>query len=372
MPLLITCAGAAMIRRRISRCGSSGHWQASRRPRSALAGMPSMADTVRIWYVSGQRLCNFWCAYCVSVNEYAKSNKADWIEEDRERFDRIVSWIAARPFRIGIRLATLGEPFTSRPFLAKAAWLSTLPNIDFVELLTNGSLLKRRLEQLHREGDISKISLWATHHPTEIDLSRFIENVRFAQERYDCFVVVNGLLFPGNESYIVGLKRAADEAGLRFNLDLGYDSLTPHGMHTRMGDMIPILREQPEDGIARAIWLGASPELLELNISAMRDLRHEMCSAGHNYFYIGIRGDVYRCSRYQALGKDRLGNVLDAGFELRLSSEPWMACRAGFGCGNKEDFHNLRRRAPSDRQAAPSLGWIGQKVPADGTPHAGF
>lgn len=322
-----------------------------------------MADFVRIWYVSAQRLCNFRCTYCVSVNDYAKSNKADWPDEDQERFDRIVDWIAGRPFRIGIRLATLGEPFASRPFLAKAAWLTTRSNIDFVELLTNGSLLNRRLEQLDREGDVTKISLWATYHPTEISLSRFIDSVSFAQERYGCFTVVNGLLFPDNEESIAELKHAATEAGLRFNLDLGYDPLTPHGVHTRLDDMVPILRDQPEDGIARAIRLGAAAELLELNVAAMRDLRGALCRAGHNYFYIGIRGDVYRCSRYQALGKDRLGNVLDDSFELQLSDERWRPCGAGFGCGNKEDFLNLRRHGADGRPAAPSLGWIDGREP---------
>ncbi|MEV5747920.1 radical SAM protein [Actinoallomurus sp. NPDC052308] len=323
-----------------------------------------MSDSVRIWYVSGQRLCNFRCTYCVSINDYAKSNAADWPPEDQARFEKIVDWIADRPFRVGVRLATLGEPFASRPFLSKAAQLSTRPNTDFVELVTNGSLLKRRLEQLDREGDISRISLWVTYHPTEIPLQRFIANARFAQERYGCFVVVNGLLFPDNEQQVVDLKRAAEDAGLRFNLDLGYDPLTPHGVHTELQVMVPILREREEDGVARAVRLGVHPELLDLNMAAMRDLRGQLCSAGHNYFYIGIRGDVYRCSRYQALDKDRIGNVLDDGFDLQLSRAPWTACGAGFGCGNKEDYLHLRRRGPVNGPPPPSLGWVDRDPPA--------
>lgn len=319
-----------------------------------------MAETVRIWYVSAQRLCNFHCAYCVSVNDYAKSNTQDWFAPaDLARFEKIVRWIAGRPFRVSVRLATLGEPFASRPFLRQAAWLSTRHNVDFVELLTNGSLLKRRLSQLDREGEISKISLWITHHHTQISIPKFIENARFAQEKYGCFVVVNGLLFPDNEASVLELERAARDAGLRFNLDFGYDPLTPHGVHSTLGAMVPILQE--EDGFTRAIRLGANPELLRLNLLAMRDLRDQVCGAGHNYFYIGIRGDVYRCSRYQALGKDRLGNVLDDNFELRLN-DTRAPCEAGSGCGNKEDFLNLRSHGPPAR----SLGWIG----AGGKPHA--
>jgi MoaA/NifB/PqqE/SkfB family radical SAM enzyme len=313
-----------------------------------------MADIVRVWYVSSQRLCNFRCAYCVSVDDYAKSNSEEWLSPDeRARFERIVRWIADRPFRMGVRLATLGEPFASRAFLTQAAWLSARPNVEFVELLTNGSLLKRRLGQLAADGDIRKISLWVTHHHTEISVARFIENARFAQEEYGCFVVVNGLLFPDNEAAVLELQQAAGEAGLRFNLDLGYDPLTPHGRHSALSAMVPVLRT--EDAVDRAIRLGADPELLELNLSAMRDLRHQVCSAGQNYFYIGIHGDVYRCSRYQALGLDRLGNVLDDDFELSLT-DTRTPCRAGFGCGNKEDFLNLRGEEPS----APSLGWIGR------------
>ena len=327
-----------------------------------------MPDTVRIWYVSGQRLCNFRCTYCVSVNYYAKSNAADWPAEDQARFETIVDWIADRPFRTGIRLATLGEPFTSRPFLSKAAELSTRPNTEFVELLTNGSLLKRRLGQLDHDGDISKISLWVTYHPTEIPLSRFIDNARFAQDRYACFVVVNGLLFPGNEESMGELKHAAEDAGLRFNLDLGYDPLTPHGVHTSLEAMVPVLQDREDDGLARAVCLGAHPDLLDLNMAAMRNLRGELCSAGHNYFYIGIHGDVYRCSRYQALGKNRLGNILDDGFELALTDQPWTACGAGFGCGNKEDFLHLQRRAPAAGPPPPSLGWIDRDAPAPSAP----
>lgn len=318
-----------------------------------------MSDTVRIWYVSAQRLCNFRCAYCVSVNGYAKSNTEDWYgPDDLARFERIVRWIADRPFRVGVRLATLGEPFASRPFLAQAAWLSKRPNIDFVELLTNGSLLKRRLEQLRRDGDISKVSLWITHHHTEISVARLIENARLAQEEYGCFVVVNSLHFLDNEDSVLELRRAAQEAGLRFNLDLGYDPLTPHAAHSTLDGMVPVLREAG-GGIGRAVRLGADPELLELNLSAMRDLRNQSCSAGHDYFYIGIRGDVYRCSRYQALDRDRLGNVLDDGFELKLNDARWVPCEAGFGCGNKEDFLNLRRRGGPAAASAPSLGWVG-------------
>src|SRR5262249_32811570 len=147
--------------------------------------------------------------------------------------------------------------------------------VAFVELLTNGSLLKQRLDRLDREGDTTKLSLWITHHHTEISISRFIQNARFAQEKYGCFVVVNGLLFPDNEASVLELKAAAEENGLRFNLDLGYDPLTPHNGNSEPQAMVPILRRKDE-GIARAVQLGANPKILSLNLRAMRDLNGQL------------------------------------------------------------------------------------------------
>lgn len=316
-----------------------------------------MTKVVRIWYVSAQRLCNFRCPYCVSIGDYSKSNSDDWFElEDTSRFIRIVGWLADRSYRVGIRLATLGEPFASRTFLTQAAWLSTQPNVAYVELLTNGSLLKSRLGFLERNGNLEKISLWVTHHPTEISVSRFIENARIAQEQYGCFVVVNGLLFPNSEAVLIELKRETDKAGLRFNLDLGYDPQTPSAEHSKVNDMIPAL-ENYEDLLSKFRDLGGNPRLIELNLSAMRDLRGRACRAGYDYFYIDIRGNVYRCSRYQALKKNRIGNVLEDDFELNFSDTPWNACEAGFGCCNKEDFLNLVSDMEGGLSAAPSLGW---------------
>jgi MoaA/NifB/PqqE/SkfB family radical SAM enzyme len=241
--------------------------------------------------------------------------------------------------------------------LAQAAWLSKRSNVDYVELLTNGSLLRTRLDQLDRDGDLRKISLWVTHHHTEISVSRFIENARIAQERYGCFVVVNGLLFPDNEAALLELKQAATRAGLRFNLDLGYDPWTPQTTRTSIGDMVPALKNDDE-GVERAVRLGANEELLQLNLSAMRDLNGKMCGAGYDYFYIDIRGNVYRCSRYQAQGRERMGNVTEDGFQLHLNRTPWVPCRAGSGCCNKEDFLNLMPQRYRDGATAPSLGWI--------------
>ncbi|MFJ9746574.1 radical SAM protein [Streptomyces chartreusis] len=316
-----------------------------------------MENLVKIWYVSSQRLCNFRCTYCVSIGDYAKSNTYDWKHGgDFEDAQKIVRWIAGRPFPVGVRLATLGEPFASREFLGEASWLTRQPQVRFVELLTNGSLLKRRLPQLAQTADLSKLSLWITHHDSEISAQRLIENAAFAQEA-GCFVVVNALLFPHNADRVAELRTAAEQAGLRFHLDLGYDPGAPSGAEGDTVQLAPALERK--GGLQEAIRLGADPEMLQVNLLALGDVRGRPCQAGHNYLYIGIDGDVYPCSRYYVLKQDRLGNALDPEFDLTLRDLRWDACKAKSGCCNKEDFLNLRVWAEKERPFVPSFGWKG-------------
>ncbi|MGW5377267.1 hypothetical protein ACWESM_17665 [Nocardia sp. NPDC003999] len=289
------------------------------------------------------------------MNDYSKSNKFDWAKDsDRDDFDAIVRWIGSRPFPVEVRLATLGEPFASRDFLAGASWLTRQEQVGFVELLTNGALLKRRLPQMAKTADMTKVSLWITHHHTEIEIERFIENARFAQDHYGCFVVVNALLFPGNQREVADLRKAAEQAGLRFHVDIGYDPATS-GSSGPPSRSVPILQEP--GGADAVVDMGVDPEMLRLNLTALDDPGGKACSAGHDYVYIGIDGDVYPCSRYYVLKEDRLGNVLDPDFELVPRPSQWTRCRALAGCCNKEDFLNLAVSRSVGERRDPSLGW---------------
>ena len=316
-----------------------------------------MKDFLGIWYVSAQRLCNFDCAYCCSIGAFAKSKTQSWTSEDElAEFRRIVRWIGSRPVDVGVRLATLGEPFTSKEFLAEASWLTTQPRIRFVELLTNGSLVKRRLPQLAATADLTKLSLWITFHHTEISVEALVENARFAQDQYGCFVVVNALAFPDNLDAVNQLRSRAIASGLRVNVDLGYD-IHAAGHYAQLSDMVPLLRLT--GGRERADKLGAQPDLLAVNVLALSTRVHgQPCSAGHDFVYLDPRGNVYRCSRYKHLERDRLGNVLDPAFRLELRGERWAPCGAPYGCCNKEDYLHLEVLQGACELSDRSLGWI--------------
>jgi MoaA/NifB/PqqE/SkfB family radical SAM enzyme len=315
-----------------------------------------MNELLRIWYVASQRLCNFGCDYCVSTGEWAKDSRHDWRDPDDEsNFRRIVEWIANQPSELGVRLAGLGEPFASPSFLSAAAQLSTRSNVRFVELVTNGSLLKRRLKNLRATANLERISLWITHHHTQIGVERFLDNVLAARD-LGCFVVVNTLLFPGNVAEVEELRRRTANEGIRFNVDLGYRPDADSGTYRRSTEVVPMVSR--DEWHRQAVSLGVDPELLNTNLVALDDCTGRPCSAGYRYFFIGIDGDVYGCSRYYELQHERLGNVLDEGFQLPRRREEWLPCAAPYGCSNKEDFLNLKLVDRRRREEVPSLGWL--------------
>lgn len=315
-----------------------------------------MDELIRIWYVAPQRLCNFHCTYCVSTGEWAKDARTDWYQlEDPVNFRRTLDRIAAENSPVGVRLATLGEPFASRQFLDGAAWLSTQSNTRFVELVTNGSLLKSRLRTFGHTADLSRISLWITHHHTEITLDRFMDNVIAARDA-GCFVVVNTLLFPDNFAEVEALRARVLAEGIRFNVDLGYHPEADTGTYNTGDDVVPLVATA--EWHREAVRLGVDQDLLAANLVGLNEVTGQPCSAGHRYFFIGIDGDVYGCSRYYDLGRDRLGNVLDEGFRFPRREQPWAGCTAPYGCSNKEDFLNLRLVEHRRSDDVPSLGWL--------------
>jgi hypothetical protein len=323
-----------------------------------------MTGPVRIWYVARQRLCNLDCPYCVSVGSWSKSRTYDWADSgDRDAFAAIVAWLGLRPFPVAVRLGSLGEPFASPFFLEKAGWLTRQPSVRYVELVSNASLLQRRLPAMEAQANLGKLSLWLTWHDGQMSLERFIAAAVFAQETYGCFVVVNALLFSDddtdpNTQAATRLREAADEAGLRFNLDLGYDPQAPSENFDHDGDAaraVPLMRTA--DALDAVTKHGGDPELTRLALLGLTAPLGRDCRAGHDYLFIDIHGQAYRCSRYAVLDRHPYGNVLDPGFELNLRPRTWAPCEAEAGCCNKEDFLNLHDAQSLRARDVPSLGW---------------
>jgi MoaA/NifB/PqqE/SkfB family radical SAM enzyme len=293
-----------------------------------------MSDQVDIWYVSDQTLCNFDCAYCVTQPQRRDAGKRMWLADDgAERFRQIVQWMAGLPWRLKVRLQTLGEPFVSTEFIKGAAWLTRQRSIEVVELVTNGSFRAEQFRRFAAEAEVSRLSLWITYHPTEISAEQLVEAAALAQS-LGAFVVVHSLLFPDNREVVARMRALCEERGIRTDVTAGHNYNGAFGS----ADYVVVAADDPllRDNYRHETVMNAM-------LAAHRNTRGLDCSAGHDYLFVKANGDIFPCLPYGRAGLPlRLGSALQAGFVPPLRRETYAPCQNDGRCSCKEDYLHLK------------------------------
>ena len=314
------------------------------------------ANVRHFWHLCGVSLCNFDCAYCVSGLPEAggsRTRKAMWVNAEAEsQLTRVTAWFRSLPFPFRLRLQTIGEPFVSDVFLQRTAAILENENAQYVELVTNGSLLTRRLPRLLEQiGDRSRLSLWVTFHHTEIALGPYIEQIRFARD-LGVTVTANALLFPDNVDVLRKLKQSCEEHEISVNVDPGYAINGTYGGSSH----VPIIEQLETSEYGDFI---RNHDVFAANLAAIYSPSSMTCAAGSNYFFITMAGDVYPCFPLaESDSRCRIGSIEDDAILTKLGSgEPVMrACPlTRGGCQCKEDFLNTDL-AQSGQSRERSLG----------------
>jgi len=295
-----------------------------------------------IWYVTDAALCNLSCPYCASG---ANKNKIIWGAPDGpERIQKITAWIGKLPHRVRLRMQTIGEPFLSKEHLAGAAFLSQQDNVEFVELVTNGTFSPKTFSSFSAQANIKKISLWVTCHFGEVSLEKVVEAARLAQEA-GAFVVVNGIIFPDTVEHIRKMVALCKKYSLRSDVSVGNNIQDAYPGKS----IIPIL-DTDQDALPS---LFRNEAALKATLMGHFDKRHQPCSAGHDYIYIHANGDIHPCGPDPTV----LGSALDPGFKLKLRRARYAPCTVpGQYCTCKEDFMHLQA-AESNLKMTRSLGY---------------
>ncbi len=310
---------------------------------------------VNIWYVSALSLCNFDCKYCASGEADAggRTKKSEWqYERAAKDYSRILDWISEQTYSIGIRLQTIGEPFVSPTFLQGTARLSNSPNIEFVELVSNASLLTSKLVILLKDYAAvkDKIKLWLTYHHTEISVEAFMKQVIFAKNK-GVELIVNGLLFPDNLEILKQLVNRCREEGVQFNIDLGQNLNGAFDSPQFFPVMNPVLSDETIE------LLGLKESDYIIPVIADMSPKGFSCSAGFDYAYITPQGDIHTCKTLSTLGSaDKIGSALDSDFKLDFRRKEYLPCKALSGCVCKEDYLHLGIAKSDCGEVKKSLG----------------
>ncbi len=120
--------------------------------------------------------CNYECHYCPFAKQVDSKQE---LELDRDCLIRFVDWCKqATLTTLSVFFTPWGEALTRRWYWEAIECLSLLSKVSKVAIQTN---LSSRLDWLTR-CDTSKIGIWATYHPSQVDRDKFLKNVQLLRE----------------------------------------------------------------------------------------------------------------------------------------------------------------------------------------------
>jgi MoaA/NifB/PqqE/SkfB family radical SAM enzyme len=254
-------------------------------------------STWNILYRGSLSSCNYECSYC----PFAKtSNTRSDLLEDQQALERFAAWVETRPERIGILITPWGEALVHHYYRRTMCKLSHLRQIYRVSIQTNLSAPLDDFDAANRD----TLALWATFHPSQISLERFVARCRELDSheiRYSVGVVGLREHFAAIEK----LRRA-----LRPEVYLWINAFKGESNYYRPDEIERLLTVDPYFH-----WN------LHHHASAGKP-----CSAGETTFTVDGNGDVRRCHFVDGI----IGNVYEPHFADCL--KPRTCPAASCGC----------------------------------------
>jgi hypothetical protein len=231
--------------------------------------------------------CDYDCPYCPFAKR--RDSRAQLLA-DRAALERFTAWVARAGHPVSVLFTPWGEGLV-RPWYRRAlVELSLLPHVERVAIQTN---LSQRVGWA-ADADPARLALWATYHPTQVPLARFLSRTR----------ALTGL----------GVRHSVGVVGLPAHL----------------GDAVQLRRELPA---GTYLWVNAAEgySYTDAEAAAWTALdplfgysRHPHpsrglpCRTGDSVVSVDGDGTVRRCHFVAAV----LGNLYDGSFREALRPAP--------------------------------------------------
>lgn len=141
----------------------------------------TLKNALRILYRGPLESCNYDCSYC----PFAKTkNTREELAHDRECLLNFENWLSQQNREISILFTPWGEALIRKYYQESLERISWIKNVKKVSIQTNLSGNLTWTEQANPK----TLALWATFHPTETTVSKFIakcdqlihNNIRFS------------------------------------------------------------------------------------------------------------------------------------------------------------------------------------------------
>ncbi len=281
-------------------------------------------NLTRVLYRGSLSSCNYACNYC----PFAKTNNTrEELHQDREQLNRFVDWVNQSRKALGVFITPWGEAIIHRYYRQAMVRLSQMSHVHRVAIQTN---LSGHLDDL-QEARVDRLALWATFHPGETDLTRFLSRCDTLQRLQIRFSVG-----------VVGFKQHFDAIG---------------ELRRRLPAEVYLWINVPKSS-----GIEFSDDELEFIRSIDPYVRWNTdrwpseavaCQTGHTSLTVDSQGDVRRCHFVD----DVIGNIYRDDIWKRLSPTvcPNATCGCHIGYVYRDDFalhqlygDNLLERIPSE------------------------
>lgn len=249
-----------------------------------------------LYYRGSLSSCNYSCGYC----PFAKTrNTRAELQHDRGQLQRFLAWTKDQEARLGILFTPWGEALGLRAYRRALVELSHQQNIERVAIQTN---LSAPLQELAEA--TPKLALWATFHPGQTSLARFLARCRHLDGmklRYSVGVV-------GLKEHFADLSRLrAELAPERYLWINAYK------------------RESDYYSAADIDFLKGIDPFFAYNLHRYPSL-NAACGAGHSSFAVDGDGNMRRCHFVGEV----LANIYEPDFAAQL--RPRLCPNATCGC----------------------------------------